>query len=171
MAKGYFDGFMGSVHSFALVATAIGAGFAGYAAYDGYEARRILANGVETTAIVDQMTEVTGRRRATTYTIDVSWIDQSGTPRKDVLDITNEFARQNLDGNQVLLTDVTLKYLPNEPSAKPIVVENSALQLSQDANNLQLGGIGAGLAGLLSLLLFVFRRKAKTEDAPEAEQA
>lgn len=167
MFNGYFTGIIGRVRQVALVAAIGGPAAAGYGFYDSNEIRQTLQRGAEATAVVNHMTENRGRRGSRSYTANVTWQDQGGAERSGDLHITDEFAQRYIVGDSITLSEVAVRYLPDNPQAKPIVADDANLQMGEDDTLIKFGAGAGGIGILGSILLFLFRGRRKPEETAE----
>ena len=149
-----------------VIAIFAGPAFAYWSYTEAQTTKRIMADGVEATAVVDGGEIRSGRRSGTSYKIHAVWTDQAGAERAENISISSEYAHKIIDGEDYLLIEsVVVKYLANEPTVKAIVAEDGPTQVADDELMIMLGA-GAGVLGLIgSAIFFLVGRKKKPEPA------
>jgi hypothetical protein len=149
-----------------VLAIFAGPGFAYWSFTEAQTTKRIMAEGVEATAVVDGGEIRSGRRSGTSYKIHAIWTDAAGAERAENIPISSEYAGKILDEEDYLLIEsVVVKYLANEPAVPAIVAEDGPTQVADKELMIMLGA-GAGVVGLIgSALFFLVGRKKKPEPA------
>jgi hypothetical protein len=80
--------------------------------------------GKEAVATIEGATKSTGRRRGTSYSANLSWRDDAGqTRRADKVSISSSLADKLFADNKIVRDSVKIRYIPNDPSASPMVTE------------------------------------------------
>ena len=96
-----------------LLAIVAGPAFAYFSYTEAQTVKRVMAEGVEATAIVDGGESTSGRRRATTYKIHAIWTDQAGAERAEDISISSEYAGKIIEDDY--LTDrIRRREIPGE---------------------------------------------------------
>lgn len=151
-----------------VIAIFAGPAFAYYSYTQVQLTKRILAEGVETTAVIDGGESRSGRRSGTTYKIHAIWTPDGGMERAENITVSSEFAHAIIDGEYLTIEEAQIKYLPGEPEKAAIVVADADQQISDDTLMMWLGG-GAGIVGLIgSAIFFLVSRNKKAAPAPAA---
>lgn len=141
-----------------LLVAAVGGPVMAYLGHTGAaEKKDILARGVETTADIDGGTIRKGRKTGTTYSLDLHWTDAAGQRRSaEKVAITRVFADQIVVGEKLVRSITKIKYLPDAPETKPLIVEDAAQSIKQDEQLVPLMA-GAGVLGMLGSAFFLWR--------------
>lgn len=143
-----------------VIAIFAGPGFAYWSYTEAQTLKRVMAEGVEATAIVDGGEIRSGRRSGTSYKLHAIWTDEAGAERAENITISSEYASKVIDEDDYLIIEsVGVKYLANEPTAPVIVTEDGPTQVADRELMIMLGG-AAGVAGLIgSAIFFLLGRK------------
>lgn len=148
-----------------VLAIFAGPAFAYWSYTEAQTAKRIIADGVEATAVVDGGEIRSGRRSGTSYKIHAIWTDQAGAERAENISISSEYAGKIIDEDDFLLIEsVVVKYLANEPSVPAIVAEDGPTQVADKELMIMLGA-GAGVIGLIGSAIFFLTGRKKPEAA------
>lgn len=144
-----------------LIAIVAGPGFAYFMWTELETIKRVAAEGVEATAIVDGGESRSGRRSGTTYTIHALWMDTNNAQRAENIAISSEFATSIIQDDMLLIDAVQIKYLPADAAAPVFVVEDLSQQQADKELMIWLG-LGACAIGVIGSAIFflVGRRKA-----------
>lgn len=114
--------------------------------------------GIETIAAIEGGQKSTWKS-VDTYSLNLAWKDQSGAERhaKDVA-LVGALSNKIIKDDQLLVGEVRIKYLADDASVEPILVES--IGDSQDDDKLLLyGGMGAAGMGVVGFaLLYLLRR-------------
>lgn len=141
--------------------------------HDGNRRRDVMANGVETVAVIDNATRVKRRRGGTTYKLDLSWRDAGGVAhRAEDVSISHEFARQIIVDDRLMAASLPIKYMRAgttegaSASENLVVLPDTAHQERTDA---ELVAIGAGVGGVgvlgCALMFLPWRRRREAVPA------
>jgi hypothetical protein len=142
-----------------LIAIVAGPAFAYFSYTEAQAIKRVVAEGVEATAVVDGGESRSGRRSGTTYKIHAIWADAQGAERAENIEISSEYAGRIIEGDYLLVESVVVKYLPGDAEAKAVVSEDAPQQIA-DKELLMWLGVGAGVLGVVgSAGFFLFGRK------------
>jgi hypothetical protein len=147
-----------------VLAIFAGPGFAYWSFTEAQTLKRVMAEGVEATAIVDGGESTSGRRRATTYKIHAIWADQAGAERAENITISSEYAGKIIQDDFLTIESVVVKYLPNEPTVAAIVAEDGPTQVADKDLMIMLGG-AAGVIGLIGSAIFFLLGRKKPQPA------
>jgi hypothetical protein len=110
-----------------------------------------------------------GRRSSRTWNLHAMWKTTTGLQRDDDIDISSEFADRIIADGGLIIDTVKIKYLPSDPNAQAIVVEDVDQMLANRQLFLWLG-IGAGVAGVFgSAAFFLYGRKKKAAEQAKAD--
>lgn len=121
--------------------------------------KRVAAEGVETTAIVDGGESHSGRRSGTTYKIHALWTDANNAEHAENIDVSSEYAHKIIQGDMLLIETVQIKYLAADAKA-PVFVSEDLPQQHDDKQTMIILGIAAGIVGLIgSGIFFLVGRK------------
>lgn len=156
---------LGNLRWILMLAIVAGPGFAYFSYTELQTQKRVMAEGVETTAVVDGA-ESRSRRRSgtTTYKIHAVWTEQSGAQRAEDISISSSYAEKIIQGDFLVIDSVVIKYLPGEPDVSPLVVEDAAEQIESSELMMYLGG-GAGIIGVIGSALFLLFGRKKQQPA------
>jgi hypothetical protein len=118
-------------------------------------------DGIETTAEIEGGTRTKRRRSGTSFSINLSWKDQSGATRTaEKVHIADKIIR-----NDALVVDtIKIKYLPNQPEKAPVVAD----ELGAGGDPLTAAATMVGYTLPISLvggLLFWFLRRRDLRNA------
>jgi len=142
-----------------LIAIVAGPGFAYFMWTELETIKRIAAEGVETTAMVDGGESRSGRRSGTSYTIHALWTDANNAERAENINISSEYAHSIIQDDMLLIDAVQIKYLPGDAAAPVYVVEDIPQQQADKELMIWLG-VGAGVIGVIgSAIFFLVGRK------------
>ena len=145
-----------------LLAIFAGPAFAYWSYTEVQKFNRISAEGVEATAVIDGGESHSGRRSGTTYKVHAIW-DANGTERAENITISSAYAHKIIQDDYLTIESAQIKYLPNEPTAEAVVVEDIPNQIENSTLMIYLGA-GAGVVGLIgSAIFFLGGRKKKAE--------
>lgn len=148
-----------------LLAIVAGPAFAYFSYTEAQTLQRVVAEGVEATAIVDGGESRSGRRSGTTYKIHAIWTDDKGAERAENITISSEYADKIIDEDYLLVESVVVKYLAGDPTVAAVVAEDAPQQIADKELMIWLG-IGGGILGAVgSAGFFLFGRK-KPEPKP-----
>jgi hypothetical protein len=147
-----------------LLAIVAGPGFAYWSFTEAQTLKRVMAEGVEATAIVDGGESTSGRRRATTYKIHAIWTDQAGTERAENISISSEYAGKIIQDDFLAVDTVVVKYLADDPAAPVVVAEDAPTQIADKELMIMLGA-AAGVIGLIGSAIFFLMGRKKPEAA------
>lgn len=149
-----------------LIAAVGGPALAYFSWSDAERIRDVETNGVEAVAVIEGATRSQRRRGGTSYSLDLAWKDGKGGVRKaEKVSVSRAFADQLVKNDKLTRNSLRIKYLRDDPSVTPVVVEDASRQEDQDAFMVQAGiGVGAvGIAG--SAVMLLMRRRRQTADA------
>jgi len=150
-----------------VIAIFAGPAFAYWSYTEGQTFKHVLADGVETSAVIDGGESHRGRRSGTSYNIHAIWKTDGGIERQEKIEISSEYAHKIIDGDYLLIEDAKIKYLPNEPEVAAIVVEDGPQRIADKELMMYLGA-GAGVIGLIGApIFFLVGRKKKPEPVRE----
>jgi hypothetical protein len=149
-----------------LIAAVGGPALAYFSWSDAERIRDVETNGVETTAVIEGATRTQRRRGGTSYALDLAWKDGKGGVRKaEKVGVSRAFADQLVKNDRLTRNALRIKYLRDDPSVTPVVVEDASRQEDQDAFMVQ-AGIGAGAVGIAgSAVMLLMRRRRQTAEA------
>lgn len=153
-----------------LVAAVGGPGLAYYSWSDAERIRSVVANGVETSALIEGATRTERRRGGTSYSLNLAWKDSKGGARKaEKVAISRVFADGILQNGWLTRDAVLIKYVPEDDTVTPVLLEDAGQQEGLDAFMLQ-AGLGAGAIGIVgSGLMFLLRRRRQLEAAVHSQ--
>ncbi|MEQ1783496.1 MAG: hypothetical protein ABMA14_19240 [Hyphomonadaceae bacterium] len=122
--------------------------------------KRVGAEGVETTGLVDGGESHSGRRSGTSYKIHVIWQDTANTQHAENVDISSEYANKIIQGDMLTIDTVQIKYLASDAKAPVFVVED--LPQQQDDKQIMIWvGLAAGIAGIIGSAIFFLTGRNK----------
>ena len=86
------------------------------------------AQGIETTATLIQIRQQTSSQtNSTSYWADIRWRDQTGAERRmEKIPVTGTFARRVLRDGRLVQRETRIKYLPEQPEVRPVLLEDGA---------------------------------------------
>jgi hypothetical protein len=148
-----------------VIAIFAGPAFAYWSFTEGQTFKRIMADGIETTAVVDGGESRTRRGVTTSTKIHAIWTDANGAERAESIEVSSEYAKKIIDGDYLVIEEAKIKYLPDEPDVEAIVTEDGPQRVKDEEMMMYLGG-GAGVIGLIGApIVFLAGRKKKPEPA------
>jgi hypothetical protein len=149
-----------------LIAAVGGPALAYYSWSDAERIRDVETNGVEAVAVIEGATRTQRRRGGTSYSLDLAWKDSKGGVRKaEKVGVSRAFADQIVRNDKLTRDAVRIKYLRDDPTVTPVLVEDANRQEEQDAFMVQ-AGVGAGAVGIAgSALMLLLRRRRQTAEA------
>lgn len=90
--------------------------------------KRVAAEGVDVTAIVDGGESRSGRRSGTSYTIHAAWPSAGDIQHAEDISITSEYAKKIIQDDMLVIDTVQIKHIPDD-SSTPVVVVDDIRQL------------------------------------------
>lgn len=149
-----------------LIAAVGGPALAYFSWSDAERIRDVETNGVEAVAVIEGATRTQRRRGGTSYSLDLAWKDSKGGVRKaEKVSVSRTFADQLVKNEKLTRNALRIKYLRDDATVTPVVVEDASRQEDQDAFMVQ-AGIGAGAVGIAgSAVLLLMRRRRQTAEA------
>lgn len=149
-----------------LIAAVGGPALAYFSWSDAERIRDVETNGVEAVAVIEGATRTQRRRGGTSYSLDLAWKDAKGGVRKaEKVSVSRTFADQLVKNEKLTRNALRIKYLRDDATVTPVVVEDASRQEDQDAFMVQ-AGIGAGAVGIAgSAVLLLMRRRRQTAEA------
>src|SRR5262245_55842230 len=146
-----------------LVAAVGGPALAYYSWSDAERIRDVETNGVEAVAVIEGATRTQRRRGGTSYSLDLAWKDSKGAVRKaEKVAVSRGFADKIIQNDKLTRDALRIKYLRDDPTVTPVLVEDANRQEEQDAFMVQ-AGVGAGAVGIAgSALMLLLRRRRQT---------
>ena len=149
-----------------LIAAVGGPALAYFSWSDAERIRDVETNGVEAVAVIEGATRTQRRRGGTSYSLDLAWKDGKGGVRKaEKVSVSRAFADQIVKNDKLTRNSVRIKYLRDDATVTPVVVEDASRQEDQDAFMVQ-AGIGAGAVGIAgSAVMLLMRRRRQTAEA------
>jgi hypothetical protein len=149
-----------------LIAAVGGPALAYFSWSDAERIRDVETNGVEAVAVIEGATRSQRRRGGTSYSLDLAWKDGKGSVRKaEKVGVSRAFADQIIQNDKLTRNSLRIKYLRDDPSISPVLMEDASRQEDQDAFMVQ-AGIGAGAVGIAgSAVMLVLRRRRQTAEA------
>ena len=153
---------LGKLKSLFLLAAVGGPALAGYMYWDETRMRDVETRGADATARIEGATRVKRRRSATSYDVDLVWKDRGGAERRARrVAVSQVFAGEIIRDDRIVRDSVRIRYLADDPEAKPILVEDAGRQAEGDRELIWVGA-GAGVIGIVgSLVLLLAGRRAK----------
>jgi hypothetical protein len=120
-----------------------------------------MANGAETTALVEG--GKLGVRQITddTYEVDLAWQDQTGAVRAAKgLAVVAALGRQLVAGEAGDPPGLLIKYTPDAPGRAPVIVRQAALDQEANARRIASGVIGGVVCAIcFAVLAWLGRRR------------
>lgn len=156
-----FDRIISNIKWVLLIAVVAGPGWSYLSWTDLEKIKRVGAEGVETTAIVDGGESRSGRRSGTSYSIHAVWAGEGDLQRAEDIDITSEYAKQIIQDDMLLIDTVQIKYIPGDDTA-PVYVVDDLPQQQADKELMIWLGIGAGVVGLIGSAIFFLAGRRKS---------
>jgi hypothetical protein len=128
---------------------------------DATRVRDIMANGAETTAVVDGGKLGVRQVDDDTYVVDLTWQDADGTLRAAKgLAVVATLGRQLVAGEAGDPPALLIKYAQDAPGRAPVIVRQAALDQEANARLISRGAIGGGLCAIgAAVLALVGRRR------------
>ena len=148
-----------------LIAAVGGPAVAYFSWSDAERIRDVETNGVEAVAVIEGATRSQRRRGGTSYSLDLAWKDGKGAVRKaEKVGVSRAFADQIIQNDKLTRNAVRIKYLRDDPTISPLLIEDASRQEEQDAFMVQ-AGIGAGAVGIAgSAVMLLLRRRRQTAE-------
>jgi len=136
-------------------------GFAGMSGYysfkDSRDAAAMRAHGRDAVATVTDLHAELGSDRTISYTIELAWLDGSGTERRfGPTHISNVYARRIAPNGTLVTRQTTVRYLEEDRSARPVIVADADERSRQDWLG-QVMTVVLGLTGVVFGILTVRR--------------
>lgn len=154
---------MDKVRWLLLIAAVGGPALAYFSWSDAERIRDVEANGVETVAVIEGATRSQRRRGGTSYSLDLAWKDSKGAVRKaEKVGVSRSFADQIVRNDKLTRDAVRIKYLRDDDTVTPVLLEDAEHQEGLDAFMLQ-AGIAAGVIGIAGSALLLRRRRQPAE--------
>jgi hypothetical protein len=148
-----------------VIAIFAGPAFAYWSYTEGQTYKRIMAEGVETTATIDGGESTTRRGVTTSTKINAVWQTAGNVERKEAIEVSSEYAKKIIDGDYLTIEEAKIKYLPNELEAGALVTEDGPQRI-KDKEMMMYLGAGAGVIGLIGApIVFLAGRRKKPEPA------
>jgi hypothetical protein len=149
----------------ATVFSLAGSAMAGYfSVADAMASREMRDHGVELAARILDIHATPGKDNTVTYAIDLGWRDRSGAERRyGRTHISASYANRIMFNGALATRQTTIRYLEENPSARPIVVADADERAMQDRVGLIMCAV-FGFAGLVLGGLTVWRTE---RGAPE----
>jgi hypothetical protein len=149
-----------------LIAAVGGPALAYFSWSDAERIRDVETNGVEAVALIEGATRTQRRRGGTSYALDLAWKDGKGGVRKaEKVSVSRTFADQIIRNDKLTRNSLRIKYLRDDETITPVVIEDASRQEDQDAFMLQ-AGLGAGAVGIAgSAVMLLMRRRRQTAEA------
>lgn len=148
-----------------IVAVLGGTLFAYFGWSNGEHIRDVLARGVEATALISGAKVYTSDG-SKSYSVSLTWKDAAGADRKaESVFISTLYAMTIIHGDRLTVGEARIKYIPDEPVSRPILVDDVGAQGDLDRLMLH-GGLVAAAVGVIGLTFFFllgrWRGKART---------
>jgi hypothetical protein len=147
-----------------VIAIFAGPAFAYWSYTEAQTLKRVMAEGVEATAVVDGGEVRSGRRSGTSYKIHAIWTDAAGAERAEDISISSEYAGKVIEGDFLVVDSVVVKYLASDASVPAVVVEDAPQQIADKELFMWLGA-GAGVVGLIGSAIFFLVGRKKPQPA------
>ena len=149
-----------------LIAAVGGPALAYFSWSDAERIRDVETNGVEAVALIEGATRTQRRRGGTSYALDLAWKDGKGGVRKaEKVSVSRALRIKIIRNDKLTRNSLRIKYLRDDETVTPVVVEDASRQEDQDAFMLQ-AGIGAGAVGIAgSAVMLLMRRRRQTAEA------
>ena len=113
----------------------------------------VMNNGAQAVAIINHAQSVL-RKDLETYTIDLSWKDETGKARTATgVSISSAFAARIIANRALLVPAVEIRYLTGSPAVLPIISADADIQSAHAATQ-QTRGLVLAVFGTLGGLLF-----------------
>ena len=126
--------------------------------------KKLEEEGVKAQAYITGATETSRRRGATSYDVDLVWFDKAGEERKAAnVDISSSFAREMIQGDEIVVDVIPIRYLEDDTSVDPVVI-NSLQAQKETAQFMTYGGAATGGVGWLGGLLWFLLGRRKSSD-------
>ena len=131
--------------------------------WDASRIRDVMANGAETTALVDGGKAGVRQINDDTYEVDIAWQDQTGAVRTAKgLSVVSALGRQLVAGEAGDPPALLIKYAPDAPVGAPVIVRQAALDQEANGRKIALGAIGGALCAIgFAALAWLGRRRAE----------
>lgn len=152
---------LGKIKWILILAMFAGPALAYFAWTDNEHIANVEKNGAETIAVIDGATRSKKRRRAATFSVDLSWKDAQGNARTaKKISISSELAKTIIKDDNIVVDSLPIKYLENDPTIAPIVMNNVAGQIETNDFMINAGAAGGviGFLGSIGGLLWGRRR-------------
>lgn len=123
--------------------------------------RRVMADGVLTSAAIDGGENRSGRKSNTGYFVHAVWTDAAGAERAESIPISAAYAAKITSGDYLLIDKVDVRYLAGEHKVRAVVAEDGPQRIADREAAASLGAATATISLMgAAILLFLGRRKA-----------
>jgi hypothetical protein len=130
--------------------------------WDASRIRDVMANGAETTALVDGGKAGVRQINDDTYTVDLAWQDQTGAERTTKgLAVVAALGRQLVAGEAGDPPTLLIKYTADAPGRAPVIVRQAALDQEANGRKIALGAIGSALCAIGFAVLALLGRRSQ----------
>jgi len=127
---------------------------------DATRIRDVMANGTETTALVDGGKLGVRQVADDTYEVDLAWQDQAGALRTAKgLGVVAALGRQLVAGEAGDPPALLIKYAQDAPTSPPVIVRQAALDQEANGSKIARGAIGGALCAIGFAVLALFGRR------------
>jgi len=148
-----------------VIAIFAGPALAYFEHQDSQRIQRIVAQGVEVDARIDEALVHHHRRGSDTYELRLSFDGPDGARYSEYVDISSAYADRILIGGDAAVVDHTqIKYLHAEASEPVVIVDDADTQLAGDQRMMWFGIIAAILGVVISPLWFWLEARNKKKD-------
>jgi hypothetical protein len=144
----------------ALAAVAL-IGAAAWAYRDASRIHAIMANGTETTALVEGGTAGVRQVDDDSYVVELAWQDSSGALHTEKgVAVVAALGRQLVAGEAGDPPALLIKYAPDAPGRRPVIVRLAALDQEANARTITSSAVAAALCALgAAVLAWLGRRR------------
>jgi hypothetical protein len=128
--------------------------------HDGRTMARLAAEGVRAEAAIEDV-DVHFTRGWKIVKLKLAWTDTAGTTRRQTVTLSDELAPVVISGDRAIRPSLPIKYLPADPSADVLFLDDAERQSAVKSNAMFVGELVLGLGALALVGLYIARRHVR----------
>jgi hypothetical protein len=128
--------------------------------FDTQKLERLTTEGIAAEATVDGVNVRSGRY-VTEVSLDLIWTDATGATRHKAARLSEYFAPTVASRGRALRPTLPIKYLPGEPDADVLFLDDAARQHEANRDLMSIGAVGLALCALALAILYAVRRHVR----------